>query len=61
MKDPQLMARNLIVEVLDRYGRATFKAAGNPIKMSGMEDRPARPAAPELDGNRGDILRWLES
>ncbi|WP_289153609.1 CoA transferase [uncultured Salipiger sp.] len=61
MKDPQLMARNMIVEVLDRYGRATFKAAGNPIKMSGMEDRPARPAAPELDGNRGDILRWLES
>ena len=61
MKDPQLLARNMIVDVLDRYGRATFKAAGNPIKISGMEDRPARPAPPELDGNRADILRWLET
>ncbi|MCR8549671.1 CoA transferase [Salipiger sp. P9] len=59
VKDPQLLARNMIVDVLDRFGRAAFKAAGNPIKMSEMEDRPARPAAPELDGNRGDILRWL--
>ncbi|APZ54843.1 CaiB/BaiF CoA transferase family protein [Salipiger abyssi] len=59
MKDPQLLSRNMIVDVLDRYGRASFKAAGNPIKMSEMEDRPARPAAPELDGNRADILRWL--
>lgn len=59
LKDPQLMARNMIVDVLDRFGRATFKAPGNPIKISGMEDRPARPAAPELDGNRADILRWL--
>ena len=61
MKDPQLAARNMIVDVLDRYGRATFKAAGNPIKISGMEDKPARPAAPELDGNRVDILRWLDA
>ncbi|MBY6005514.1 CoA transferase [Salipiger bermudensis] len=61
MKDPQLLARNMIVDVLDRYGRATFKAAGNPIKISGMEDRPARPAPPELDGNRADILRWLDT
>lgn len=60
MKDPQLNARNMIADVLDRYGRATFKAAGNPIKMSGMEDPPSRPAAPELDGNRADILRWLD-
>lgn len=60
MKDPQLLSRNMIVDVLDRYGRASFKAAGNPIKMSEMEDRPARPAAPELDGNRADILRWLD-
>ncbi|MBU2962213.1 CoA transferase [Citreicella sp. C3M06] len=60
MKDPQIAARNMIVDVLDRYGRASFKAAGNPIKMSGMEDPPARAPAPELDGNRADILRWLE-
>lgn len=60
IKDPQLLARNMIVDVLDRYGRASFKAPGNPIKISQMEDRPARPAAPELDGNRAEILRWLD-
>lgn len=59
MRDPQIAARNMIVDVLDRNGRTAFKAAGNPIKMSGMEDKPSRPAAPELDGNRGEILRWL--
>ncbi|ETX29502.1 CaiB/BaiF CoA transferase family protein [Roseivivax isoporae] len=60
MKDPQIVARNMVVDVLDRNGRQAFKAAGNPIKMSDAEDRTARGPAPELDGNRGEILRWLD-
>ena len=60
MKDPQILARNMVVDVLDRNGRHAHTAAGNPIKMSGMEDRTTRPPAPDLDGNRGEILRWLE-
>jgi CoA:oxalate CoA-transferase len=59
LRDPQILARNMVVDVLDRNGRAAFKAAGNPIKMSGLGDPTVRPAAPDLDGDRGDILRWL--
>ncbi|SIS77894.1 CoA:oxalate CoA-transferase [Roseivivax lentus] len=60
MKDPQILARNMVVDVLDRNGRKAYVAPGNPIKMSGAEDRTARSPAPDLDGNRGEILRWLD-
>ncbi|MFD1344761.1 CaiB/BaiF CoA transferase family protein [Litorisediminicola beolgyonensis] len=60
LKDPQIAARNMIVDVLDRNGRPAFKAAGNPIKLSDAEDRTTRGPAPDLDGNRGEILRWLD-
>lgn len=60
LKDPQLAARNMIVDILDRGGRTVFKAAGNPVKLSGAEDRTTRAPAPDLDGNRGEILRWLD-
>jgi CoA:oxalate CoA-transferase len=59
LRDPQILPRNMVVDVLDRNGRPAFKAAGNPIKMSNLNDPPVRPAAPDLDGNRGEILRWL--
>ena len=60
LKDPQILARNMVVDVLDKNGRAAFKSAGNPIKLSDMEDRTTRRPAPDLDGNRGEILRWLD-
>ncbi|SNR57715.1 CaiB/BaiF CoA transferase family protein [Puniceibacterium sediminis] len=60
LRDPQILARNMVVDVLDKNGRAAFTAAGNPIKMSGSEDRTTRTPAPDLDGNRGEILRWLD-
>ena len=60
MKDPQIVARNMVVDVLDKHGRAAYKAAGNPIKMTDATDPTTRPPAPDLDGNRGEILRWLE-
>ncbi|KUF11571.1 CaiB/BaiF CoA transferase family protein [Pseudoponticoccus marisrubri] len=59
-KDPQIVARNMLVDVLDRNGRAAYKAAGNPIKMTDMPDPTTRAPAPDLDGNRGEILRWLD-
>ncbi|MFP7673058.1 CaiB/BaiF CoA transferase family protein [Marivita sp. S0852] len=59
MRDPQIQARNMVVDVLDRNGRPAFKAAGNPIKLSGINDPTVRSAAPDLDGNRGEILHWL--
>ncbi|SHH16040.1 CaiB/BaiF CoA transferase family protein [Marivita hallyeonensis] len=61
LRDPQILARNMVVDVLDRNGRPAFKASGNPIKLSGVSDPSVRAAAPDLDGNRGEILRWLES
>lgn len=61
MKDPQILARNMVVDILDRNGRAHYKAAGNPIKISGTSDPATRGPAPDLDGNRGEILRWLEN
>ncbi len=60
MKDPQIVARNMVVDVLDRNGRAAYKAAGNPIKMTDAVDPTTRAPAPDLDGNRGEILRWLD-
>ncbi|WP_425039097.1 CaiB/BaiF CoA transferase family protein [Primorskyibacter sp. S187A] len=60
LKDPQILARNMVVDVLE-HGRPAFKAAGNPVKISGMADPSTRPPAPSLDGNRGEILRWLET
>ncbi len=60
LKDPQILARNMVVDVLDRNGRAAYKAAGNPIKMTEALDPSTRPPAPDLDGNRGEILRWLD-
>jgi CoA:oxalate CoA-transferase len=60
LRDPQILARNMVVDILDRNGRSAFKSAGNPIKMSGLADPTVRAAAPDLDGNRGEILRWLE-
>ncbi len=60
LKDPQILARNMVVDVLDKSGRAAYTAAGNPIKMTDNPDPSTRAPAPDLDGNRGDILRWLD-
>jgi len=60
LKDPQILARNMVVDVLDRNGRAAYKAAGNPIKMSDVPDPTTRAPAPDLDANRGEILRWID-
>ncbi|WP_425074629.1 CaiB/BaiF CoA transferase family protein [Sagittula sp. S175] len=60
LKDPQILARNMVVDILDKNGRQAYKAAGNPIKMTDAPDPTSRGPAPDLDGNRGEILRWLE-
>lgn len=60
MRDSQILARNMVVDVLDVDGKPAFKAAGNPIKISGMEDLGTRGPAPDLDGDRAAILDWLD-
>jgi CoA:oxalate CoA-transferase len=59
MKDPQILARNMVVDVLDEDGRPTYVSAGNPIKMSALPDPKTRNPAPRLDGHRAAILKWL--
>jgi len=58
LSDPQVRARNMLVEgALPGGGRLAM--AGNPIKMSGVPDPAERPAAPALDADRAAILAEL--
>ncbi len=58
VKDPQLIARNMFVEVDDaEMGR--LKMSGNAIKISGFTDAPTRPPAPNLDEARAYVLAEL--
>jgi CoA:oxalate CoA-transferase len=58
MRDPQILARNMIVESLDP-DLGPVRMQGNPIKLSAHEDPKTRPAAPELDADRAAILKEL--
>jgi CoA:oxalate CoA-transferase len=58
MADPQVLARNMIVESLDP-DLGPIRMQGNPIKLSAHEDPKTRAAAPELDADRAAILREL--
>ena len=56
--DPQVQARNMIVEVEDPQA-GTVRVFGCPIKMSAFEDPPVRATARSLDGDRARILAEL--
>ena len=58
MSDPQVLARNMIVEALDP-DMGPIRMQGNPIKLSAHEDAKTRGPAPELDGDRERILKEL--
>ena len=60
LHDHQILARNMVVDVLDAEGQPAFVAAGNPIKLSGADDPRTRAPAPSLDGDRAAILDWLQ-
>ncbi len=60
LADPQVRARNMIVSSQDPdVGR--FSLAGNPVKLSGVEDPATRPPAPRLDEHRAALLAELEA
>jgi CoA:oxalate CoA-transferase len=58
MKDPQVLARNMIIETLDP-DLGPIRMQGNPIKLSAHEDPKTRDAAPDLDADRAAILKEL--
>ena len=55
LADPQVAARNMIVETHDPDGH-TLQMAGNPIKLSGFDDPASRRSAPDLDADRPGLL-----
>ncbi len=59
LRDPQILARNMVLPVAPRPGGAAFVASGNPIKMSTLPEMQAREPAPALDADRQAILDWL--
>ena len=61
LKDPQILARAMVLPMDPDAAGNRFTAPGNPIKLSTLPERATRPAAPRLDGNRADILNWLNT
>ena len=60
LQDPQVIARNMIVEAHDpAIGRV--RMPGNPVKMSAFPDPHERAPAPDLDADRAAILEFLKS
>jgi len=47
MRDPQVLSRNMIVSVEDELA-GTIRIAGNPIKMSTLDESPTRQPVPEI-------------
>jgi CoA:oxalate CoA-transferase len=58
VKDPQLAARGMFVEV-DDPEMGKLRMSGNAIKISGYADAPTRPPAPNLDEARAYVLAEL--
>lgn len=58
VRDPQLQARGMFVEV-DDAEMGKLKMSGNAIKISGYPDVATRPPAPNLDEARAFVLAEL--
>ncbi|MDD2230113.1 MAG: CaiB/BaiF CoA-transferase family protein [Candidatus Cloacimonetes bacterium] len=59
MNDPQVIARNMIVDVHDELA-GTVKIAGNPIKMTSIPEYPSRDKVPEIGQHNTEIYgQWL--
>lgn len=54
----QVIARNMIVEVEDK-DLGKIKIAGNPIKMTNIEDKTTKEHAPEIGENNFEILNSM--
>lgn len=59
LRDPQLLSRNMLVDIEAAPGRPAFQCAGNPIKMTELPEHKTRAPAPLLDGDRAAVLDWL--
>lgn len=60
LSDPQVLARNMVVQSNHPIA-GTVRMAGNPIKISGIEDPTTRKAAPLLDQDRDAIIKFAKA
>ena len=60
LRDPQILARNMVLDVATVADGPRFTAPGNPVKMSTLPEITTRAPAPVLDGDRAAILDWLD-
>ncbi|MFW5856099.1 MAG: CoA transferase, partial [Bacillota bacterium] len=54
--DPQVKARNMLVDVFDEEA-GELKVAGNPIKMSDTPDEGEREKAPKLGEHNEEVIK----
>lgn len=59
LADPHVRARTMVVAADDPVV-GKFEMAGNPIKLSAFPDSAVRTPAPDLDGNRQEIVSELK-
>ena len=59
VNDAHVRERNMIIKTNDPVS-GELSMAGNPIKLSGYSDPRERSPAPELDGDREEILSGLK-
>lgn len=59
LRDPQILARAMVLQLAPNAKGTRFTAPGNPIKLTSLPERTTREAAPTLDGDRAAILAWL--
>jgi len=58
MNDPQVLARNMIVEVEDALA-GKVRIAGNPIKMESVPESPTRAKVPEIGEHNREIYQGM--
>ena len=61
LKDPQLLARAMVLPIASTADQPQMTTAGNPVKMSNLAEKTSRAPAPKLDADPRAILNWLNS
>ena len=61
LRDPQLLARAMVLPIDPDTKGNRFTGPGNPIKISTLPEITRRKAAPKLDADRKVILNWLNT
>ncbi len=60
MRDPQILARDMVIDVVDPHGGPAYKAAGNPIKLSAYTSEKPTLTSPLLNAHSDSIRGWLK-